>query len=801
MKLWKSSIFWRIYLINSAILLILLASMFVTSRITLPEISRGNFHEITDATVDRLKGQVGDVLEYFRELTDYVQHEPEFRSGIPAKLQKELKDLVSTSALVDSATITDEDGVVRAFYPQDLSHTVGEYIGNEEYVQKAMAGSRVYISDVNWTNTGRPVLIIAIPIQDELDHNIHCVNLALRLNENTILSNLLQKNDLGAGGYVYIVDRNGHLISHPDHYRIGEDVSDLSIVQAAMTQQNSGYRQIRNGEGVVMNASYAYVPIIGWSVIAQVPESASLESFLAFRKTLTVVSLISLAAFALLNCLLAQQMIKPIRSLHQAVDGVARGDYESELPAISTRGEIGQLAKRFGEMLQTIRDARGQIQYQALHDPLTGLPNRILAVDRIGQMIAHAERSRTQVAVAFLNLDRFKGINDSLGHSAGDRLLCEVAARVNACVSEKDTVSRIGGDEFLIAMPDVEQLQDVLGVVQEILDRMKTPFEYEGNELFLTASFGISFYPSDGQTVEELIKNADMAMHGAKELGRNLWHLHAPSMNQEASERLLLENHLRRALERDEILVYYQPKIELQSGRVVGMEALVRWHHSTWGWVSPAKFIPIAEDTGLIAAIGEWVLGTACRDTKRWQDLGLPPVRVAVNLSAHQVHQPNLVERVEEILQETGLPPRFLELELTESILMQNTERVIDTLHRLRRMGITIAIDDFGTGYSSLSYLQRFPISTLKIDQSFVSSISRDGDRLEGVIAKAVLALAQNLDLEAVAEGVETLDQQAFLRDAGCDFAQGFLYSRPLPAEEFEKLLTERGHTSYTESV
>ncbi|MBL0385302.1 EAL domain-containing protein [Tumebacillus sp. ITR2] len=796
MNLWKSSIFWRIYLLNLAIICVLLTSMFAISRVTLPDISRGKFQEITDTSANRLKEQVGNVVDYLHELTTYVQGDKEFASHDPAVMQSELVDLVKTSALIDNATISDEDGIVIASTPADLSDTVGEYIGDREYVVKAMGNSSAYLSDVNWTNTGRPVLVISIPILDENEHPMYCINLALRLSDNKLLSNLFQKIDLGAGGYVYIFDRNGHLISHPDHYRIGEDISQNEVVQEVLKHQDAGYRKVTNTKGILMDASFAFVPEVGWGVVAQVPDAASLDSFFSFRNTLQLLSLIVLVPLALVTALLALQIIKPIRTLYDAVDQVARGDYESDLALKASKNEIGQLSKRFNEMFQTIRNAREQIEYQALHDPLTGLPNRTLLADRIGQMIAHADRSHTRVAVAFLNLDRFKAINDSLGHSIGDRLLCEVAQRINEYVSDSDTVSRIGGDEFLLAMPNVEHMQDVLSVVHEVLKSLNIPFLIDGHELFLTASIGISFYPSDGLGVEELIKNADMAMHRAKELGRNICQLHTPAMNTEAEERLVLENHLRRALEREEFLVYYQPKIDLISGHIVGMEALLRWNHSIWGMISPAKFIPIAEDTGLIGSIGEWVLRTACADTKRWQDLGLPPLRVAVNLSAHQVHQPNLVETVEDILEKTGLHPQYLELELTESILMQNTENVIDTLHRLREMDIAIAIDDFGIGYSSLSYLQRFPISTLKIDQSFVSSIVRTGDRIDGVIAKVVLALAHNLGLESVAEGVETPDQQAFLQEAGCDFAQGFLYSRPIPAQDFEYLLLKNESAS-----
>ncbi|PWK16397.1 bifunctional diguanylate cyclase/phosphodiesterase [Tumebacillus permanentifrigoris] len=801
MRVWKSSIFWRIYLINLALICILLASMFVTSAVTLPEISREKAQTITDASVNRITEQVENVADYIHVVIKAVQQDSNFHSTDGSVLRKGLQDIVETSAIIDSAVITDPNGVVRQVIPNDLADLQDVDLGYREYIRHSLVQKTPYISDVLWGAAGRPVVVVSVPILDELGVVERSVNLTLRISENKFLSTLFQKIELGGEGYVYIFDRNGRLISHPDKTRIGENISQNEVVQSVTNNKTSGYRQVVNTRGVLMDASYAYVPEIGWGVVAQVPDESVYEGFNAFRHNLWILCILIFIPLSVVTAIYARQIIKPIRQLYNAVDQVARGNYEMDIETVSSSREIGLLTKRFNDMLHTIRDAREQIQYQAYHDPLTGLPNRMLAADRLGQMLAHAQRTRTQVAVLFLNLDRFKGINDSLGHSIGDRLLREVAERISGCVSESDTVSRIGGDEFLLMIPDVMHVQDVLNVVQEILQLLNIPFYLDSHELFLTASIGISFYPDDGDEITELIKNADIAMHRAKQQGRNTWQLHTTAMNQHAAERLLMENHLRKALERREFLVYYQPKIDLMTGDLVGMEALVRWNHSIWGLVSPAKFIPVAEDSGLIQPIGEWVLRTACDQTKRWQDAGLPPMRIAVNLSAHQVEQANLVETVQSILQETGLEPRYLELELTESILMQNTETVNMTLRRLRDMGISIAIDDFGTGYSSLSYLHRFPITCLKIDQSFVRRIEGNGDRTDGVIAKAVIALAHNLDLEVVAEGVEEKSQMQFLRDEGCSLAQGFLFSKPVPREEFEILLTKAGTTSYTESI
>lgn len=800
MRLWKSSIFWRIYLINLAIIGVLLASMLVTSAITLPELSRDKSQKMTEASVSRLKEEVENVLAYVHNLTDYVTNKKDFHSSDPAALKTALDEIIEASGIFDSATVTDASGKVVAVSPVDLSYLLHTDLSSREYFKEAVRQKEPYISDVTWADTKRPIVVVGVPILSPSGEVERTVNLTLRISENKLLSTMFREIELGAGGYAFLFDRNGRLLSHPDKSRIGEDYSTNPLVEAVRSKV-ADTMQVTDADGRKMDATYTFVSEVEWGIVALVPDESIYESYLSFRQSLLLISGILLPPFIWLMAVFSKQIIKPIRKLYDAVDQVAKGNYETDLPHVSPNSEIGLLTNRFNDMLHTIRDAREQIKYQALHDPLTGLPNRILATDRIDQMLTHAERAGTKVAVAFLNLDRFKGINDSLGHSAGDLLLREVSDRIFGCLADGDTLSRIGGDEFLVAIPDVGNVKEVLSVMQDVLDVLNVPFYLDGHELFLTASIGISFFPHDGEEVEELIKNADIAMHRAKEQGRNMCQLHTPAMNQDAAERLLLENNLRKALERREFCVYYQPKIDLKTGTWVGMEALVRWNHSQWGLVSPAKFIPVAEETGLIGPIGEWVLRTACLATKRWHEAGHAQLRVAVNLSGHQVHQPNLVETVQDILTETGLPPQFLELELTESILMQNTEVVIETLHRLRSMGIAISIDDFGTGYSSLAYLTRFPISGLKIDQSFVRRIDGHGDRIDGIIAKAVISLAHNLDLEVVAEGVETATQFEFLREEHCNLAQGYLFSRPIPAEDFEKLLTEAESASYTESV
>ncbi|PWB47720.1 MAG: hypothetical protein C3F18_11970 [Nitrosomonadales bacterium] len=431
-----------------------------------------------------------------------------------------------------------------------------------------------------------------------------------------------------------------------------------------------------------------------------------------------------------------------------------------------------------------------QLERQANYDELTGLANRNLFQDRLNQALIYSRRHGGGLAVLFIDLDNFKTINDSLGHDAGDALLAQVASRLAGNVREGDTVARHGGDEFVLLLAEIRAEDDVSMIAQKLLKALSAPFHVGGRELHITCSVGIASYPKDGKDRQTLLKNADAAMYRAKEIGRNNVQFYAEEMNVKAMERLMLENSLHHALERNEFLLHYQPQVDLRSGEITGMEALVRWQHPELGVVSPARFIPVAEDSGMIIPLGEWVLRTACAQNRAWQCAGLKPIGVAVNLSARQFRQPNLVEMVAGILRESGLDPAHLELEVTESLVMQNVEEAISTLGRLKAMGIKLSIDDFGTGYSSLNYLKRFPIHTLKIDQSFVRDITTDPS--DAAIAKTIISMAHELGLTVIAEGVETEEQKSFLRLRHCDEMQGYFFSRPVPAQEFETLLRER---------
>ena len=429
-----------------------------------------------------------------------------------------------------------------------------------------------------------------------------------------------------------------------------------------------------------------------------------------------------------------------------------------------------------------------KIEFLAYHDPLTGLPNRLLLQDRVQQAMAHADRTGTQLALMFLDLDNFKKINDSLGHATGDALLKEVASRLSECVRDTDTISRQGGDEFVLVLSDLPDLDATTPVLAKIMGRLQDPFDTDGNELSTSVSIGVAIYPEDGHDFETLSKKADTAMYRAKEAGRNTYRFFDEEMNAEVVEHLVIRNGLRRALERSEFILHYQPQIDLASGAVIGAEALIRWQHPEFGLVPPGRFISIAEDSGLIVPIGEWVIREACRQAMAWKEAGLPELTMAVNLSAVQFRHGNVEQTVMKALGQSGLEPSLLELELTESILIQNVEQVLASVKRLKLLGVKLSIDDFGTGYSSLSYLKRFDIDKLKIDQSFVRDLAVDPD--DAAIVNAIIQMAHSLNLKAVAEGVETPEVLQQLRNFQCDGAQGYYFSRPMPADEFARYLS-----------
>ncbi|HEV7856302.1 MAG TPA: EAL domain-containing protein [Herminiimonas sp.] len=446
--------------------------------------------------------------------------------------------------------------------------------------------------------------------------------------------------------------------------------------------------------------------------------------------------------------------------------------------------------------ITAMKHYEAELEHQSQHDTLTGLANRALLQERLRHAITYSSRGNYPVWIAFIDLDRFKFVNDTLGHKAGDMLLRTIAERLRSVVRDTDTVARLGGDEFVLIMAERPDSTMPLNVdaVQRVLHAVAQPLIIEGHEFFPTCSIGVAIYPNDGVDSETLMSHADIAMYHAKEMGRNNFQFFARTMNEKTLERLQMESELRHALERGEFVLHYQPQVDLRTGRIVGMEALIRWNHPDLGMVPPSRFIDLAEETGLIVPIGAWVLRTACAQNKAWQRAGLGHWRIAVNLSVRQFVQKDLVQSIAATLQQTGLEPRYLEIELTESLVMTDVERAIGILRELKALEVQLSIDDFGTGYSSLSYLKRFPLDVLKIDQSFVRDISSDSD--SAAIVASIISLSHNLKLHVIAEGVETREQLDFLREHGCDAMQGFYFSEPVTAEAFEQLIRESRNLS-----
>ncbi len=437
--------------------------------------------------------------------------------------------------------------------------------------------------------------------------------------------------------------------------------------------------------------------------------------------------------------------------------------------------------------ISEIKRNEEQITYLAYHDALTGLPNRMLFNDRLNIAMAHAQRNKLTLAILFLDLDNFKNINDGLGHATGDQLLQQLAERLTDLVRDEDTVARLGGDEFIMLLEGKRDPQYSVRVADRILESFKKPFAVGENDLHVTGSIGITIFPEDGEDLETLVANADMAMYRAKAQGRNSYTMFTKAMNSKIKKRMAMEGALRKAVEQEEFTVFYQPKVELGSGGVVGMEALVRWLRPDEGMVSPGDFIPVAEETGLIVDIGQWVLAQACRQAQQWHEQGYDKLHISVNLSPRQFQQKDLVPTVHGSLNSTGLPPQFLELEVTESMVMNDVDDAIITLEELADLGVELSMDDFGVGYSNLYYLKRFPMNTLKIDKSFVQDITSEPD--DRSIVDTIINMSRSLKLKVIAEGVETNEQLKFLKDLECDQMQGFLFSRPLPPEEITQLL------------
>ena len=677
---------------------------------------------------------------------------------------------------------------------------LGDRSGADEFLLPIASGD-VYYSPVRFDQmSGEPLMTLAVPLIDARSAQVTRVLAAeIRLKK---VWDLVAGIRVGDSGSAYIVNPMGEVVAHRNPSVV------LSGTSFALPDRDGIHHGLAGGM-VVLASEPIRLGSQTLHVVVERPLSEALAP--TIRSVLTIAGLlvIALAAAAALAFMAVRRIVRPIQALAATAKTINAGDLS---PPIEVHGkdEVGQLAdslrlmvdrlkSAFSALREKVREletevaerkrAEKTVKHLAHHDDLTDLPNRTLLKDRLTMALAQARRNKQMLAVMFLDLDRFKVVNDTAGHTEGDELLKIVSGQLKQLVREGDTVARVGGDEFVLLLPTIARVGDVTEVAKRIIDSFRRPSVLAGHEFHITSSIGITIFPTDGDDADTLLTNADMAMYHAKGQGRDNYQFYTPALNTSILERLALENDLRHGLEREEFVVYYQPQVNISTGQIVGVEALLRWQHPDRGLVMPMEFIPVAEETGLIVPLGEWVLRTACAQAKAWQDAGLSPLRMAVNLSARQFQQRDLAEKVRQILQETGLDPHCLQLEITEGVAIQDVDFAIMMLRHLKEMGVQIAIDDFGTGYSSLSYLRRLPIDVVKIDQSFVRDLTTNPKDAE--IAATVISMAHNLDLGVVAEGVETEEQLAFLKQRDCDEMQGYLFSRPVSAEALQEILVQ----------
>ncbi|VAW94350.1 diguanylate cyclase/phosphodiesterase (GGDEF & EAL domains) with PAS/PAC sensor(s) [hydrothermal vent metagenome] len=577
----------------------------------------------------------------------------------------------------------------------------------------------------------------------------------------------------------YYRDSNGNILGVEDMIR---DINQHRQSELQMQKMSSALAQsadmvmITDDKGIIEYINPAFESITGYRFDEAVGSSSNIvrsgEQNLNFYRDMW-------------HTILAGKTYRGVVT-NRKKNGDLYYEEKSIAPIKNAQGDIVNFVSTGRDISERMENEK-RLSFMAHHDALTELPNRTLFIDRLDQALAHARRYSRKVSVLFIDLDRFKNINDTLGHDAGDQMLAQLADRLGNNIRQHDTVARLGGDEFAVLLNDIETEQDVSQLANMILLNLEQPFEVDGRELFITASIGICLFPDDGKDHGTLLKNADIAMYKAKELGKNNYQFYSADMSARAFQRLTMENSLRRALEREEFRLFYQPQIDIETNTITGVEALIRWQHPDLGMVSPNDFIPLLEETGLIDPVGYWVVATACKQMQTWYDAGLPELTMSVNISGRQFHARDFIGKIKSCLNESQVSPEQIEIEITESVLMENQQSTIKALESLAEFGFRIAIDDFGTGYSSLSYLRRFRIDTLKIDQFFIRDVIDDPDN--AAITSAIIAMAQNLKLKIIAEGVETQAQLAFLEKRDCRYMQGYLFSRPVSADEITKLL------------
>ena len=739
-------------------------------------------YALTDDEEERYALMLPSLLKLFKS---YLRAYPDYYE-IRFLLPDGFEDARATLTAIPNATEEEEDTV---FFKR-LAQFKGEIF------------SRVLTNPDNGEislQVARPLQLINNATDDPLSTQPKLRGFLVVTMDLGFVAEQIAANRIGHRGHTLVIDRSGKIVFHPDPSQVGGYLpATLMETVQSFTDAQRQYRAAYEDDHAVLATRRIHEDLLLIGILPEselIEESRDLGATVAWVTVVTVILTITALLYAMHFL-----MVRPLKHLVRAAGEISNGNLTPDIP-LTSRDEIGQLALSFQGMGRNLEKSRQKIERLAYHDSLTGLPNRLLFREYLQHMIALARRETNKMAVLFLDLDNFKRVNDTLGHQVGDQLLKEMAARLMSILRAEDFVhretyqetsevlARLGGDEFIILLPKINESHDAAKVASRILEVMEEPFRFDGHELYNGTSIGITLFPDDGTEVNDLIKRADVAMYHAKEQGRNNFQFYSASYNLATSEHLSLESRLRRALDNHELELYYQPQVRTETGRIVGLEALLRWNDPEYGIVYPDQFIPIAEDSGLILPIGEWVLYEACRQIQAWNAKGLPRVFVSINVSGIQLQRQELRLVVDQALAESGLEPALLELEVTETILMKVKKEVIDDLGALQDKGLTISLDDFGTGYSSLNRLRELPIGKLKIDRSFVQGMVEDAQ--DAAIVSAILFIAKSLGLQTTAEGVETPEQAVRLAESGCDYLQGYLLSRPIPAADMAELLTD----------
>jgi diguanylate cyclase (GGDEF)-like protein len=658
-------------------------------------------------------------------------------------------------------------------------------VSRTEWFQRAMREDKLILSKpFVGPLTGKLVSVLALPLHDEQSAISGLLTLPIDL---VSFAPFVSNMTLQAGTQIDIINSDGIVITRsaePEKW-VGKNISGTPIVDAVL-KNKIGQIESAGVDHVIRLYGFTTIPGTDWFAVAGIPRDVLFSDARSYALRNAAIGFTMLLAVMALAYYFSRRIAQPIRVISDAAKDIAQGKLGTRV-VVDGPEEIFEVANQFNLMLDVRKEAVEHLSQLAQYDVLTGLPNRNLFRDRLEQAMERAKRNETLMALMFIDLDRFKEINDTLGHFIGDRVLQGVADRLRLYLRGVDTIARIGGDEFTVVVENEHEISQINTAAHKIKDALSQPLLVDQREIFISASVGITVYPFDVEDIDGLLKNADIAMYHAKKNGGNDHYFFVEEMNTHTSERLDLEARLRHALEKNQFILHYQPQVDIKSGRIVGAEALIRWNDDELESISPARFIPLAEETGLIIPIGKWVLQTACAQNKAWQDAGCTPITVAVNYSPRQFRQMNLLESITRVLMDTRLDPRFLELEITESTVMYQAEKSIVALEKLHNMGVHISVDDFGTGYSSLNYLKRFPVHKLKIDQAFVRGIKIDSN--DEAIISAVIAMARSLNLLTIAEGVETAEQLSFLDSLQCVEYQGYYFAKPMPADDFFELL------------